>query len=194
MGVEKLKLAIFISGRGSNMLSILEACKSSDFPAEIVLVLSNRPDAKGLTLAESLNIPTECVDHKTFDTREIFETEISSRLQKYDIDFIVLAGFMRILTASFVAQWPKKILNIHPSLLPAYKGLNTHQRAIDDGQSEAGCSVHFVTPDLDSGPVIVQKRVSIRPGDTSESLSKRVLEQEHLAYPEAIQIVATSAS
>jgi len=194
MGVEKLKLAIFISGRGSNMLSILEACKSPNFPAEIVLVLSNRPDAKGLALAENLDIPTECVDHKTFDTREFFELEISSRLKNYDIDFIILAGFMRIFTASFVAQWPKKILNIHPSLLPAYKGLNTHQRAIDDGQPEAGCSVHFVTPDLDSGPVILQKRVPILPNDTSESLSKRVLEQEHLAYAEAIQIVASSAS
>ncbi len=190
MGVDKLKLAIFISGRGSNMLSIIKACKSANFPAEIALVLSNHPDAKGLIIAQNEGIPTEVVDHKGYDRRENFEAEISSRLTKYDLDLIILAGFMRILTANFVEQWPRRMINIHPSLLPDYKGLNTHQRAINDGKAEGGCNVHYVTPDLDSGPVILQKRVSILPDDTAATLSDRVLEQEHIAYPEAIEIIA----
>lgn len=175
------------------MLSILKACEDPNFPAEVVLVLSNRPDAKGLEAAKSAGIPTEVVDHKDFDSREDFEDEIQERLDHYDIDLIVLAGFMRILTASFVEQWPDQIINIHPSLLPDYKGLNTHARAIADGQKEAGCSVHFVIPDLDSGPVILQKRVPILKDDTPDTLAGRVLEQEHIAYPEAIKIIASGA-
>lgn len=190
MGVEKLKLAIFISGRGSNMLSILEACQKPDFPAEIILVLSNRPDAAGLEIAKNAGIPTEIVDHKVYKNREEFESKISSRLTQHNIDLIILAGFMRILTASFVEQWPEKMINIHPSLLPEYKGLNTHQRAIDDGKTEAGCTVHYVTPDLDSGPNILQKRVPIIENDTKEILENRVLKQEHIAYPEAIKEIA----
>lgn len=191
MGVnKKLKLAVFISGRGSNMLSILEASKSPDFPAEIVLVLSNRPDAKGLETARENGIATECVDHTLFDDRTDFENAISEKLRNYDLDLIILAGFMRILTAEFVEQWPNKILNIHPSLLPEYKGLHTHERAINDGKTEAGCTVHYVIPDLDSGEIIVQKRVPILEGDTPEILAARVLEQEHIAYPEAILEVA----
>ncbi len=190
MGIKKLKLAVFISGRGSNMLSILDACKNPDYPAEIVLVLSNRPDAKGLVSAQEAGIPTEVVDHKDFENREDFEDEIQDRLENYDIDLIVLAGFMRILTSGFVENWPDRMINIHPSLLPDYKGLNTHQRAIDDGKKEAGCSVHFVIPDLDSGPVILQKRVPIMDDDTADTLADRVLEQEHIAYPEAIRILA----
>lgn len=190
MGIKKLKLAVFISGRGSNMLSILDACKNPDYPAEIVLVLSNRPDAKGLVSAQETGIQTEIVNHKDFENREDFEDEIQERLENYDIDLIVLAGFMRILTSSFVENWPDRMINIHPSLLPDYKGLNTHQRAIDDGKKEAGCSVHFVIPDLDSGPVILQKRVPIMDDDTADTLADRVLEQEHIAYPEAIRILA----
>lgn len=190
MGIKKLKLAVFISGRGSNMLSILDECKNPDYPAEIVLVLSNRPDAKGLVSAQEAGIPTEIVNHKDFENREDFEDEIQERLENYDIDLIVLAGFMRILTSGFVENWPDRMINIHPSLLPDYKGLNTHQRAIDDGKKEAGCSVHFVIPDLDSGPVILQKRVPIMDDDTADTLADRVLEQEHIAYPEAIRILA----
>lgn len=192
MGVEtkKLKLAIFISGRGSNMRSIMRACEYPDFPAEISVVLSNRPNSEGLDLANQAGIPTEVVDHKQYDTREAFEDEIQERLQNYDVDMIVLAGFMRILTASFVEQWPDQIINIHPSLLPDYKGLNTHERAISDGQKEAGCTVHFVIPDLDSGPIIAQRRVPIKNGDTPDSLAARVLEQEHEIYPEAIKLIA----
>jgi len=191
MGIDKLKLAIFISGRGSNMRSIMKACEDENFPAQIELVLSNRPDAKGFDFAKNNNIPTEIVDHKQYDTRENFEDEILNRLKKYDIDLIVLAGFMRILTPHFVEEYPDKIINIHPSLLPDYKGLNTHERAIKDGKKEAGCTVHFVVPDLDSGPIIVQKKVPILENDTPDILSKRVLEQEHLIYPEAIKLIAS---
>ncbi len=191
MVVDKLKLAIFISGRGSNMRSIMTACEDKDYPAEVAIVLSNRSDSKGLELAKQADIPTEIVDHKAYKSREDFEDEIQERLEKYDIDLIVLAGFMRILTPRLVEQWPDKIINIHPSLLPNYKGLNTHQRAIKDGKKEAGCTVHFVTPDLDSGPIIAQRRVPVLDNDTPETLAKRVLEQEHLIYPEAIKLIAS---
>ncbi len=192
MGVNKLKVAIFISGRGSNMRSIMEACAQEDYPAEICLVLSNRPNAGGIDLAKDAGIPTEIVDHKDFETREDFEDEISERLENYEIDLIVLAGFMRILTASFVEKWPDQMINIHPSLLPDYKGLDTHARAIADGKTEGGCTVHFVTPDLDSGPNILQRRVPIHDNDTPETLAKRVLVQEHEIYPEAIKIIASA--
>ncbi len=190
MGIDKLKLAIFISGRGSNMRSIMKACEDENFPAKIELVLSNRPDAKGLDFAKKNNVPTEIVDHKRYNTRKDFEDEILKRLNKYDIDLIVLAGFMRILTPNFVEKYPDKIINIHPSLLPDYKGLNTHERAIEDGKKHAGCTVHFVVPDLDSGPIILQKRVPILENDTPDTLSKRVLEQEHIIYPKAIKLIA----
>ncbi len=192
MGVNKLKVAIFISGRGSNTRSIMEACALEDYPAEICLVLSNRPNAGGIDLAKDAGIPTEIVDHKDFETREDFEDEISERLENYEIDLIVLAGFMRILTASFVEKWPDQMINIHPSLLPDYKGLDTHARAIADGKTEGGCTVHFVTPDLDSGPNILQRRVPIHTDDTPETLAKRVLVQEHEIYPEAIKIIASA--
>lgn len=190
MGLKTLKLAIFISGRGSNMLSIMRACKDPDFAAEISVVLSNRPDAQGLKTAKDAGIATEIVDHKKFKTREEFEEEITKRLKYYEFDIIVLAGFMRILTDSFVKKFPRKIINIHPSLLPAYKGLNTHERALADGQREAGCSVHYVIPELDSGEVILQKKVPVLDDDTPQTLADRVLEQEHIAYPEAIKILS----
>ncbi len=190
--MKKLKLAVFISGRGSNMLSILKACQAPDFPAQISLVLSNNPNAQGLISARDAGIATEIVNHKDFDTREDFEDEISDRLENYDIDLIVLAGFMRILTASFTDKWMDRIINIHPSLLPDYKGLNTHERAINDSKTEAGCTVHFVNEELDSGAIILQKRVPILKGDTADTLSARVLEQEHKAYPEAIKMLASS--
>ncbi len=190
MGVDKLKLAIFISGRGSNMRSIMKACEDSDFPAQIELVLSNRPDAKGIDLAKDNSIPTEIVNHKLYNSREEFEDEILKRLEKYDIDLIVLAGFMRILTSHFIEKYPNRIINIHPSLLPEYKGLNTHERAIKDGKKEAGCTVHFVIPDLDSGSIIAQRKVPILDNDTPDTLAQRVLEQEHIIYPEAIKLIA----
>ena len=192
MVVDKLKLAIFISGRGSNMHSIMKACEDSSYPAEISVVLSNKAEAEGLEIAKKAGIATEIVDHTAYETREDFEDEIQERLQNYDVDLIVLAGFMRILTASFVEEWPDQIINIHPSLLPDYKGLNTHARAIEDGRKEAGCTVHFVTADLDSGPTIAQRRVPIESDDTPETLAARVLVQEHDIYPEAIELLAQS--
>ncbi len=190
MGLRKLKLAVFISGRGSNMLSIMEACKATDFPAEISVVLSNNPTAQGIISAQNAAIATEIVNHKEYKSREDFEDEITQRLENHEVDLIVLAGFMRILTSSFTDKWEGRIINIHPSLLPDYKGLNTHERAINDGKKEAGCTVHFVNEELDSGAIILQKRVPIIDGDTPDSLSARVLKQEHKAYPEAIKILA----
>lgn len=190
MGVKKLKLAVFISGRGSNMRSIVKACEQPDFPAQISVVLSNRPDAAGLVYARESGIATEMVDHKKYETREGFETEVLRAINKYDVDLIVLAGFLRVLTASFIEMFPGRIINIHPSLLPDYKGLHTHERAIADGKPEAGCTVHYVVPEIDSGEIIVQKRVPILKGDTPETLAARVLEQEHTAYPQAIRLVA----
>lgn len=190
--MKTLKLAIFISGQGSNMNAIHEACKSPEYPAEISVVISNRPEAAGLKTAEAAGIPVETIDHKSYETREDFEDEIEDRLQSYDFDLIVLAGFMRVLTPSFVEKWPDQIINIHPSLLPDYKGVNTHKRAIEDGKTEGGCTVHFVSSDLDSGPVIAQKQVPILPEDTPETLAKRVLVQEHILYPKAIEILASS--
>lgn len=169
------------------MRSIMDACKQSDFPAEISVVLSNRPNAEGIDVARKAGIPVEIVDHKSFNEREDFEDEMQERLEKYNLDFIVLAGFMRILTSGFVEQWPDQIINIHPSLLPDYKGTNTHARVIADGQTESGCTVHFVIPDLDSGPIIAQRRVAVLPDDTPETLAARVLEQEHQIYPHAIR-------
>lgn len=185
--MEKKNLAVFISGRGSNMVSIMEACEAADFPAKISVVVSNKPGATGLEIAEQAGIATECIDHTLFKTREEFETEILNSLQNYEVDLIVLAGFLRVLTPLFIKAWEGRILNIHPSLLPDYKGLNTHARAIADGRTEAGCTVHYVVPELDSGETLIQRSVPILNGDTPEILSARVLEQEHIAYPLAIK-------
>ncbi len=186
----KLKLAIFISGRGSNMKALVEACNAPDFPAEISLVLSNRPDAAGLDYAKEAGLKTAIVDNKNYKGRAAFEDALLDTLKDYDIDLICLAGFMRILTPHFIAPWKGKIINIHPSLLPDYKGLNTHERVLADGKNETGCTVHHVVPDMDAGPIIVQKRVPVLEGDTPEALAARVLEQEHIAYPEAVTLLA----
>jgi phosphoribosylglycinamide formyltransferase-1 len=190
MALEKLNLAVFISGRGSNMKSIVAACKDPDFPFRVCLVLSNRPDAAGLLYAQSENIPTAVVDHKSFNTREDFETKVQQTLSAYPVNLIALAGFLRVLTAGFIAHWPGRIINIHPSLLPDYKGLDTHARAIADGQKQAGCTVHYVVPAIDSGKIIIQRAVPILPEDNPDTLAARVLEQEHIAYPEALRMVA----
>lgn len=196
MGVKPLSLAVFISGRGSNLQSLIDACAQADFPARIAVVVSNRPDAYGLERAKHAGISTEIIDHKSFSSREDFEKVLLDRItQSYDIDVICLAGFMRILSASFIdgfksSKSGRDIINIHPSLLPAYKGLDTHARAIADGAAQAGCSVHYVTQDLDSGAIILQKSVPVLKDDTANTLAARVLEQEHIAYPEAIQIIA----
>lgn len=190
MGTQKLKLAVFISGRGSNLQALIDSCAKGNFPAEISLVLSDRPDAYGLKRAEEAGIKTELVSYKEYSGREDFEKALIETLSGYEIDLICLAGFMRILTPHFINHWKHKLINIHPSLLPDYKGLNTHERALADGKKESGCTVHYVVPEVDSGPIIVQKRVEILENDTPDSLAERILEQEHIAYPEAVRIIA----
>lgn len=192
MGVSRLKLAVLISGRGSNLKALMDACADDTFPARIALVLSNRADADGLKYALAGELPTVVVNHKDFPDRLSFDMAVHAEIIKSGADLVVLAGFMRILTPEFVNLWPGRMINIHPSLLPDYKGLDTHARALANGKSEAGCTVHYVVPEMDSGPIIVQKRVKVLPGDTPETLGERVLEQEHLAYPEAVRIVARS--
>ncbi|MCR9269686.1 MAG: phosphoribosylglycinamide formyltransferase [Henriciella sp.] len=189
--MNRLRTAILISGRGSNMRAILEAANATDYPAEAVLVLSNRPEAEGLSHADRHGIATAAVDHKPFgNDREAFERAMQVVLEQHRIEMIVLAGFMRILTPWFVAKWSGRMINIHPSLLPKYPGLNTHQRAIDAGDAEAGCSVHWVTEGVDQGGVIAQARVPIRPDDTSETLAQRILPEEHKLYPKAVRLAA----
>ncbi|MCB9989758.1 MAG: phosphoribosylglycinamide formyltransferase [Rhodospirillales bacterium] len=185
----KLNLAVLISGRGSNMQALIEACKADDFPARVALVLSNRPDAGGLQIAQDAGIQTASVDHKAYDSKAAFEGALQDVLSSHEIDLICLAGFMRLLSADFIGRWPDQIINIHPSLLPAYKGLDTHARAIADGAVEAGCTVHVVIPEMDAGPVILQKKVPVLAGDTPDALAARVLAQEHAAYPEAVRAI-----
>ena len=185
------RVALLISGGGSNMETLVRDM-TGDHPARPVLVLSNVPDAGGLAKAKALGVETAVVDHKPFKgDRAAFETALQDVLQKAHPDIICLAGFMRILTEGFVSRWAGRILNIHPSLLPKYKGLNTHARAIEAGDTEAGCSVHLVTADLDDGPILGQARVPILPGDTSKSLAARVLVQEHLLYPAVLRRFAS---
>ena len=185
-----LKTAILISGRGSNMAALIAAAKTPGFPAEIVLVLSNVADAPGLATAGEAGIATTAIDHKAFANRDTFDAAMTARLEESGAEFICLAGFMRILSDGFVAHWQGRMINIHPSLLPAYRGLDTHQRALDAGETEAGCTVHFVTPGLDEGPAILQATVPVLPGDTADALAARVLEQEHRIYPEALRLAA----
>jgi phosphoribosylglycinamide formyltransferase-1 len=186
------KTAILISGRGSNMTALIEAARDPNYPAEIALVVSNRPDAAGLQRAAEAGIPTAIVDHKDFaKDRERFERALQEVLEAHRIEIVCLAGFMRILTAWFVAQWPERMLNIHPALLPAFKGLDTHRRAIEAGVKEHGATVHFVVPEMDSGPIIAQARVPVVPDDTEAALAARVLAVEHRIYPLALKLVAS---
>lgn len=185
-----VRVAILISGRGSNMVSLIEAARAPGYPARIVLVLSNRADAAGLARAAEAGIPTAVVDHRAFPDRAAFEAAVGRELDAHAIDLVCLAGFMRVLTDGFVAAWQGRMLNIHPSLLPAYKGLHTHARALADGAARHGCTVHLVVPELDSGPVLAQAEVPVLPGDTEERLAARVLAAEHRLYPEALAGVA----
>ncbi len=182
------RVAILISGGGSNMMSLVEAMESDGFNAKPVLVLANNADAGGLTKAQNKGIATEVVDHCPFKgDRAAFEAILHDTIAKYQPDIICLAGFMRVLTAGFIDQWQGKMLNIHPSLLPKYTGLRTHQRALDAGDVNAGCSVHVVTAKLDDGPLLGQAEVPILAGDTAETLAARVLIEEHKLYPAALQ-------
>ncbi|MGZ9097445.1 MAG: phosphoribosylglycinamide formyltransferase [Micavibrio sp.] len=187
---QKIRLGILISGRGSNMESLIRACAAPDYPAEVALVLSNKPAAPGLEKARQSGIMTTAIDQKTYTDRSEFEAALHKTMINHRVDLICLAGFMRILSPDFVHKWPDRILNIHPSLLPAYPGLNTHERALADRQSESGCTVHLVTPDLDAGPVVLQRAVPVLPQDTPDTLASRILEQEHIAYPQAVHRIA----
>jgi phosphoribosylglycinamide formyltransferase-1 len=186
----RMRLAVLISGRGSNMQALIEACAAPDYPAEIAAVIANRPEAAGLARAREAGIPAAVVDHTAFTGKAAFEAALQAEIAASGANMICLAGFMRLLSAEFVEKWPDRILNIHPSLLPAYKGLDTHARALADGAAETGCTVHIVRPEMDAGPVILQRRVPVLPGDTAESLAARVLAQEHIAYPEAVRLIA----
>jgi phosphoribosylglycinamide formyltransferase 1 len=177
------RLVILISGRGSNMQALLEA----RLPARICAVISNEPSAKGLEIARGFGVPTRVVHHRDFAERGAFDRALIDAIDEYDPDLVVLAGFMRILTPAFLARFEGKVINIHPSLLPAYQGIDTHRRALRDGVKIHGCTVHFVTPDLDSGPIIVQAAVPVLPQDTEQTLAARVLEQEHRVLPQAVR-------
>ena len=185
------RVAVLISGRGSNMAALIEAAKATDYPAEIALVLSNRPDAAGLASARAAGIAAEVVDHTKYGKdRAAFERALQAVLASHRIDIVCLAGFMRLLTPWFVSQWQDRLLNIHPALLPAFKGLNTHKRALAAGVEKHGATVHFVVPEMDSGPIIMQGAVPVKPGDTEETLAARVLVAEHRIYPLALRLVA----
>src|SRR5215510_6807014 len=189
--MNRKRVAVLISGRGSNMAALIEAAKDKTYPAEIALVISNRPDAGGLLVAQASGIATEVVDHTVYGKdRVAFERALQAVLEKNRIDIICLAGFMRLLTAGFVKQWQHRILNIHPALLPAFKGLDTHRRALEAGVAVHGATVHFVVPEMDSGPIIAQAAVSVRHGEIEEKLAARVLEVEHQIYPLALKLLA----
>jgi phosphoribosylglycinamide formyltransferase 1 len=185
-----LKVGVLISGRGSNLQALIEACRDPATNARIVLVLSNKANAGGLTRAAEAGIKTAVIDHKAYADRAGFDGEIDRQLKAAGVELVCLAGFMRILTDGFIDAWRDRMINIHPSLLPAYRGLDTHARALADGVKLAGCTVHYVRRELDTGPIIVQAAVPVAAGDTPESLAQRVLRAEHRAYPLALRLVA----
>ena len=188
--VSILKLGVLISGRGSNLQALIQACNTPGFPAEIAVVISNRPNAPGLNFAAEAGLPVVTIDHKDFETRPAFEDELHASLQAHGVQLVCLAGFMRLLGNDFVNRWRDRMINIHPSLLPAYKGLHTHERALEDGVRITGCTVHFVRPEMDDGPIIMQAAVPVLPQDTPSLLAARVLEAEHRIYPAAVRMVA----
>ncbi len=188
--VSPIRLVVLISGNGSNLQAIIDNIADYNLPAQIVAVISNKADAYGLERAKKAGIEQRVLSHKNFSDRNHYDLALKELIDGYQPDLIILAGFMRILSNEFVGHFSHKMMNIHPSLLPKYKGLNTHQRAIDAGDKEHGCSVHFVTPELDDGPVILQATVEVKENDTAESLAARVHEQEHRIYPQAIRMFA----
>ena len=185
----KKRVAILISGRGSNMNALIEAARADDFPGEVVAVLSNRPDAGGLKTAANEGIATLAIDHKGYTSREAHEEALIEALDRFSPDVVCLAGYMRLLTPRFVSHYAGRMINIHPSLLPLFPGLHTHERALEAGMRLHGCTVHFVTEDMDEGPIIAQAAIPVEPGDTPDDLSKRLLKAEHRLYPHALQLV-----
>jgi len=190
--MDKLKLCVLISGRGSNLQSLIDACAAVDYPAQIALVVSNIDGVQGLARARAAGIETAILSHKDFKDRDGFDTALSELIASADVDLLCLAGFMRILSDGFVNRWQDRLINIHPSLLPAYKGLHVHERVIAAGEEFSGCTVHYVRPAMDSGPIIVQARVAVEKGDNADTLAARVLAQEHVIYPKAVRLIAES--
>jgi phosphoribosylglycinamide formyltransferase-1 len=188
--MKRLRLGVLISGRGSNLQALIAAAAAPDYPAEIALVLSNRPDAAGLGRATAAGLATEVVDHKRFAERAAFDAALDRALRAHRVELVCLAGFMRLLTRGFVEAWTDRMINIHPSLLLAFKGLDTHARALAAGVRFAGCTVHFVRPEMDEGPIIVQAAVPVLPDDDAAKLAARVLEAEHRCYPLAVRWIA----
>jgi len=188
--MSRLKVAVLISGRGSNLQALIEACRTPGFPAEIVLVLSNNPAAAGLRLATDAGIQSATVDHRDFSDRDAFEAAIDSQLRDRGVELVCLAGFMRLLTPDFVDRWRDHLINIHPSLLPAFKGLDTHERVLAAGARLSGCTVHFVRADMDDGPIILQAAVPVHDGDDPGALAARILNAEHRCYPAALRLIA----
>ncbi len=185
------RTVVLISGRGSNMMNLVEAARAPDYPADIVAVISNRPEAAGIPWAKAQGIPATVIDHKAFKGRDAFEAELDKALTALDPDIIALAGFMRLMTPPFVTRWQDRMINIHPSLLPSFKGLHTHEAALAAGVKIAGCTVHYVRPEMDAGPIIGQAAVPVHSHDTAETLAARVLAAEHRLYPHALRLVAT---
>lgn len=190
----KRRVGVLVSGRGSNLAALIEAATAPDYPAKIALVIANVATAEALELAQRAGIPTLAIPHQNFASRADFDFEMDRALRRAKIEIVCLAGFMRLLTPKFVESWRGRMLNIHPSLLPKYKGLHTHRRAIEAGDSHHGCTVHLVTPDLDDGPVLGQTQVPILSGDTPDALAARVLDAEHLLYPQALKDFIDAAS
>ena len=187
------RIVILISGRGSNMEAIVEACAAEGWPAQVAGVISNRPDAAGLAWAQARGVATQAIDHKAFDGRDTFDAALGDAIEALSPDVVVLAGFMRILTDGFVNRFAGRLVNVHPSLLPAFTGLHTHRRAIETGCKAAGATVHFVTAELDHGPIIAQAVVPVLAGDTEATLSARVLAREHEMYPRAVRWIVEGA-
>jgi len=189
--VTRKRVGVLISGRGSNLGALIEACKAPDYPAKIVLVISNLPSAQGLLRAESALIPALVINHKDFATREGFDAALDTALNEAGVELLCNAGFMRLHSEGFVARWRNRHLNVHPSLLPAFRGLHSHARVLEAGATITGCTVHFVRPEMDTGPIVAQAAVQVLPDDTPESLGARVLDAEHRLYPHALRLVAS---
>jgi len=188
--VSRVRTAVLISGRGSNLSALIEAAKAPDYPAEIALVVSNKEDAAGLAVARAAGVPMKIIPHKTFASREEFDAAVDAALREANIALVCEAGFMRIHSEWFVKRWEGRLINIHPSLLPAFPGIRVHQQALDAGVKMSGCTVHFIVAELDSGPIVAQAAVPVLDGDTAETLAARILVEEHRIYPEALKKVA----
>lgn len=186
----RLKIAVVISGRGSNLQALIDSCANRGFPAEIVTVISNVPGAQGLARAKEAGIPTDVIDSRSFKSRTEFDAALDASLAMSGAKLVCLAGFMRLLSEGFVNKWRDRVINIHPSLIPAFTGRNTHERVLQAGVRFTGCTVHFVRPEMDKGPIIIQAAVPVRGDDTPKTLAARVLEAEHRIYPEAVRLIA----